>query len=177
MERLDQWEDAELKKNFFWYPAQKKLSPGRMAETSRAGTGDSVGWFRHYRCSALLNYHSNLSVCCTFLQKSIHLPDNCGWLATPKEIYDLNLSAVTLNIWSFRTSTSIFCTKELYNPVFFSLASISRKKNQNLRLGRGLGGGRPGCPSVEQVACVYGVGWCAAWVVKSCASSNKRCLY
>ena len=35
-------------------------------------------------------------------------------LPTPIEIYDLNLSAVILSIWLFRTLTSIFCTKELY---------------------------------------------------------------
>ena len=28
----------------------------------------------------------------------------------------MNLSAGTLRIWSFRTPTSIFCTKELCNP-------------------------------------------------------------
>ena len=78
-----------------------------------------MGRFRRYRCSTLFNYHSNLSMCCTFLQKSIHLPDNRRSLVTPKKIYDLNLSAVTLSIWSFQTPTSIFCTKELYNPVFF----------------------------------------------------------
>jgi hypothetical protein len=44
------------------------------------------------------------------------LPDNCGLLPTPKETYDLNVSADTMRISSFRISTSIFCTKELYNP-------------------------------------------------------------
>jgi len=35
---------------------------------------------------SLFNYHSNLSMRGTFLQKLIHLPDNRGLLATPKEI-------------------------------------------------------------------------------------------
>jgi len=73
----------------------------------------------NYSCSTPFNYHSNLSMCGTSLQNLIHLPDNCRLLATPKEICNLNLSAVTLSMWSFRTPISIFCTKELYNPVFF----------------------------------------------------------
>jgi len=79
-------------------------------------TGDSVGQFRRYRCSPLFNYNCNLSLCGTFLHKLLAFPENCGLLPTPKETYHLNLSAVTLCIWSFRTPTSIFCTKELYNP-------------------------------------------------------------
>jgi len=100
------------------------MASGRMAQTPRAGTGDSVGRFRRYRWSTLINYNSNLSMCGTFLQKSIHLPDYCGLLATPKEIHDLNLSAVTLSIWLFRFPTLIFGTQELYNPCFFGSASI-----------------------------------------------------
>jgi len=34
-------------------------------------------------------------------------PDNRGWLPTPKEPYDLNLSAVTWSKWSFRIPTAI----------------------------------------------------------------------
>jgi len=49
-----------------------------------ADTGDSVGRFRRYWSSTLFNYHSNLSMSGTLLQKSIHLPDNCGLLATQK---------------------------------------------------------------------------------------------
>jgi len=107
------------KKKFGTRP-KKKPSPCKfyMHNMPRAGTGDSVGRFQRYRCSIPFNYHSNLSMCGTSLQNSIHPPDN--WLlATPKEICDLNLSAVTLSMWSFRTPISIFCTKELYNPVFF----------------------------------------------------------
>ena len=99
-----------------------KPSPGRMAQTPRADTCDSMGRFRRYRCLTLFNYHSNFSMCGTFLQKSIHIPDNRGLLATSNEIYDLNLSAVTLSIWSSRTPASNFCTKELYNPIFFWLS-------------------------------------------------------
>jgi len=87
-----------------------------MAQTPRAGTGDSVGRFRHYRCSTLFNYSCNLSLCCTFLPKLLPLPDKRGSLPSPTETYDLNLSAVTFSNWSFRTPTSIFCTEELYNP-------------------------------------------------------------
>jgi len=53
------------------------------------------------------------------MQKFIHLPDIRRLLPTPKETYDMNLSAITKytsSIWSFRTPTSIFGTKELYNP-------------------------------------------------------------
>jgi len=61
-------------------------------------------------------------MCSTFSQKSIHLQENRGLLATPKEIYNLNLSAVILSIGSFRTPASMFCTKELYNRGFFWLS-------------------------------------------------------
>jgi len=90
-----------------------------MAQMPPAYTGGSVGRFRRYLYLTLFNHHSNLAMCGTLLQKSIHLPDNCGLLATPKEIYDLNLSAGTLRIWSFRSPTSI--TKKLYNPGFLIL--------------------------------------------------------
>ena len=79
---------------------------------------NSMGRFRRYRCSTLFNYDSNLFMCGTFLQKSIHLPDNRRLLATPEQTYDLNLSSVTLSIRSFRTQTSIFSTTEMWNPVF-----------------------------------------------------------
>jgi len=97
-----------------------------MDKKTRAATGASVGRFRRYRCSTLFNYHRNLSMCGTFLQKLIHLPDNRGLLATPKDIYDLNLSAVTLSICSFRTPTSIFCTEGWYNHVFFAEPPVPR---------------------------------------------------
>jgi len=124
------------KKHVFWYPAPKEPSLGRMAQTPRAGTGDFVGWFCRYWCSTLFNYDSNLSMCDTFLQKLIHLPDNRGLLATPKETYDFNVSAVTLSIWSFRTPTSIFGTKELNNPVSFwiSLHPLNATKIGNIAL-------------------------------------------
>jgi len=76
------------KQKDFLVPSPKKNSPGRKAQTLRAGTGDSVDRFRRYRCSTLFNYHSNLSMCGTFL----HLPDNRRLLATPKLIYDLDFS-------------------------------------------------------------------------------------
>ena len=41
--------------------------------------------------------------------------DNYRLLPTPKETFELNFSAVNFRIWSFRTPTTIFCTKELYN--------------------------------------------------------------
>jgi len=100
-----------------------------MSQTPLAHTGDSVGRFRRYQCSTPFNYHSNLSMCGTFLQKAIHIQDNCGLLATPKEIYDLNLSTVTLSIWLSQTPASNFCAKELYNPIFFSSASIPSRQS------------------------------------------------
>jgi len=120
---------AEVKKKKRWWGVTIRMNSG-VLRVARGGSGlkplrlpcDSVGWFRRYQCSALLIYHSNLSMCGTFLQKSIHLPDNRGLLATPKEIYNLILNAVSLSVWWFQTATSIFCAKELYNPVFFLLS-------------------------------------------------------
>jgi len=103
-------------KRFFGTRPAKKPSPGRMAQTPRADTGDSVGPFRCHRCSTLFNYKWNLSLCGTFLQRLLPLLDDCRLLPTPQETYDLNLSAVTRRISSFRISASIFGTKELYNP-------------------------------------------------------------
>jgi len=95
--------------------SQNKTILGRMAETPRAGTGDSVSRFRRYHCSTLINRNSNLSICDTFSKKMLPPPDNCDseLLPTPTEIYDLNVSEVTLRICSFRTPTSIFGNKEL----------------------------------------------------------------
>ena len=87
-----------------------------MAQTPLAGTGDSVGWFCRCLRSTLFNYDCNLFLCGTFLQRMLHLPDNRGLLPTPKETYVLNSIAVILRISSFRIPTSIFCTKDLYNP-------------------------------------------------------------
>jgi len=52
----------------------------------------------------------------TFLKELLPPPDNRVLLRTPKENIDLNLSAVTLSIWSFRTPIASFGTKELYKP-------------------------------------------------------------
>ena len=113
--------------------AQKKPSPDRMTQTSlepvcvpdvigalaawrrthtkkQAGTGYSVGRFLRYRCSTLFNYNCNLSLSGTILQRLLPLPDNCGLLPTPKETFNLNLSAFNLRILSFRIPTSIDCT-------------------------------------------------------------------
>jgi len=118
----------KIKKSFGTQP-KIKPSLGLMSQTPLAHTGDSVGRFRRYQCSTPFNYHSNLSMCGTFLQKAIHIQDNCGLLATPKEIYDLNLSTVTLSIWLSQTPASNFCAKELYNPIFFSSASIPSRQS------------------------------------------------
>jgi len=92
--------------------------PKAQAQTPQAGTGDSVSRFRHYHCSTLINRNSNLSMCGTFWKKMLPPPDNrdSELMPTPTEIYDLNVSKVALRIWPFRTPTSIFGTKELYNP-------------------------------------------------------------
>jgi len=99
-----------------------RASEAEVCQTPLAGTGDSVGRFCCYRCSTLFNYTCDLSLCDTFLQRSWLLPftDNCGLLPTPKETYDLNLSAVTFRILSFRIPTLILCTKELYSPALFA---------------------------------------------------------
>jgi len=111
-EGMEAEQKRKKQKDFLVLSPKKKTSPGWMAQTFWGNTGDSVGRFRRYRCSTLFNYHSNLFMYGTVLQKSIHLPDNRGFLATPQDIYDLNVSAITLSICSFRTPTSIFGTKE-----------------------------------------------------------------
>jgi len=63
---------------------------------------NASGWYGRlrYRCSTQFNYVNNLSTCGTFLIKLLPLSDNCELLSNPQETYDLNLSAVALNIWS-----------------------------------------------------------------------------
>jgi len=72
-----------------------KTSPGRMAQTPLAGAGDCVGRFRRYLCSTQFNCNCNLSLCGTFLQRLLPLPDNCGLLPTPKETYDLSFECTS----------------------------------------------------------------------------------
>ena len=109
-----------------------------MAYTPQAGTGDSVSRFRRYHWSTLINYNSNLSMCGTFLKKLLPPPaDNCWLRPTPKKTYDLNLSEVTLSIWSFHTPRTIFRAKQLYNPGLLpSLRSHSQNGPEKNRLQR-----------------------------------------
>jgi len=44
-------------------------------------------------------------MCDTFMIKFLPPPDNQGLLPNPKETYDLKLSAVASNIWSFCIAT------------------------------------------------------------------------
>jgi len=88
-------------KSFFSTQPQKYPSPGRMAETPRACTGDSGCWFRHYQWSTLINRNSNLSMCGTFLKHLLPPLDICHLLSTQKEAYDVNLSAVCLFVCLF----------------------------------------------------------------------------
>jgi len=55
-------------------------------------------------------------MCGTFLIKLFAPLDNHWIIPTPRETYDLNLSALTLRIWSFRTPTSIFLYSRIENP-------------------------------------------------------------
>jgi len=112
-------------KKSFWYPTKIKHGVGQMAQTPRAGTGDSMGQFRRCRCSTLLNYNSYLSICGTFLEKMLPPPDNRGLLPTPTKTDNVNLSAITLNNGSFRTPTAIFGTDELYNPGLRIIAKLN----------------------------------------------------
>ena len=60
-------------------------------------------------------------MCGTFLIRLLPPTNNRGFLPTPKETYDLNLSVITSSIRSFRTSTTIVCE----GPEFYiCLASI-----------------------------------------------------
>ena len=101
--------EAKKKKNckIFWYTAQKNPRLGRMGQTPRAGTGDSVGRFRRYHCSTLMNYNSNLSMCGTFMMTLLPLPDIRVLLPTPKEEKEKKKK----EMGTFRTSTAMFCTK------------------------------------------------------------------
>jgi len=67
----------------------------------------------------------------TFL-KNLLPPSDCrGLLPIPKETYNLNLSAINLSIWSFRTPTSICCTIHLYNPDLLPSPQLDMKPNES----------------------------------------------
>jgi len=61
----------EKAQRIFCTQRKKKPISGRMAQTPRAGTGNSVGRFRRYRRSTLINYDSNLLIRGTSLVKLI----------------------------------------------------------------------------------------------------------
>jgi len=111
-----------------------------MAKTPRAGTGDSVGWFRSYWCSALFNYDKTFSIRGTFSPKLIHLPDNHGLLPTPKETYDLNLSAITREFGHFEPQHGFFVPKNCTILACFHLllrggkSTTSTKKKKDMHL-------------------------------------------
>jgi len=69
----------------FMWPSQKKPSPGRMAQTPRAGMGDSVGRFCRYHWSTLINYNSILSMCGTSLKFLLPPPDIRGLTCQPEK--------------------------------------------------------------------------------------------
>ena len=83
----------------------------------------------------VFNYDSNLSMCGTFLMKYLPPLDSRGSLSTSKETYDLNLSANTLRIWSFRTPTMIFDTKKLYNLALFPSPHLQALSCEQLSFG------------------------------------------
>jgi len=117
------WAKKEKNKKSFWYPTQnKKPSPGRTAQTPRAGTSDYAGRSRRYWCSTPFNYTSNLSTCDTFLRRLIPSLDNCRLLPTPEETPNLNLRAVPLKFLSFCTPTKIVVPKK-YTLRFGSIPS------------------------------------------------------
>ena len=58
--------------------SKKKTSPGRIAQTPRAGTGDFACRSWCYRCSIVLMRPGNLSIIGTFLIRLLPLPDNRG---------------------------------------------------------------------------------------------------
>ena len=109
--------NGEKQKVFMRPHSEDPLAPGRMVQTTRAGTGDFVGWFHRYEWStpSLINYDSNLLVRGNFLIKLIPHTNNRELQKRPM-IWTQVLNAVTLNNWSFCTVTVIFCTNELYNP-------------------------------------------------------------
>jgi len=114
------WAKKQKTRSVFGTQPKKKPIPGRMAQMPWAGTDDTVGWFRRYRWSILINCDSNRLMRGTSLVKLIS-PTNNPELQERPAIW-IWMQLVTLNNWSFCTPTSIFGTNELYNPVFFLLS-------------------------------------------------------
>jgi len=105
-----------------------------MAQTPRAGTGDFVGRCRRYHWSTLINYNSNNSMCGTFLKYLLPPPDIWRLLATQKEAYDLNVSAVTRIFGYFGPQHRFFVPKTCTIMVFFH--RVGKNKNNTRRTNR-----------------------------------------
>jgi len=128
-EEMEAEQKRKKQKTVFVTQLKKKARLGLMiAQTPRActSTSDSAGRFRRrFRCSTLFIYSINLSMCDTFLIKLIPSLDNSSrLLPTPKETPNLNLSAITFWMWSFRAPTTIFCSETLYLSIFSSLKKM-----------------------------------------------------
>jgi len=104
----------EHSKMEFW----KKNSEKRFEE-SRKNSGS-----KFYPATSVIAIFPCVALSYTNCSLSRIFADYC---LTPKEIYNLNLSTITVSIWSFWNPTSIFCNKELYNhglPPLRSLHSL-----------------------------------------------------
>jgi len=107
------WAKKEKKHKVFLVPNPKKIpGPGWMAQTPRAGMGDSMSRFRRYWWSTLINYDSHLLVCGTVLKKLIPPTKNRELQKRPTIWIWVQL------LWTFGhfAPQHQFCTKELYNP-------------------------------------------------------------
>ena len=120
---------AKKEKNKRIFGTRPKINPARAGWLKRLGLVRATLWSNFVvisvqLCSTIIAIFPFVAL---FLQCLLPLPDDCRLLPTPKETYDLNLSAVALIILSFRNPISIFCTKELYNPGLLPCPRLSSK--------------------------------------------------
>jgi len=106
-------EAKRKKQKDFLVPNPKKNSPGQMAQSPRAGTGDSVGRFCRYECSTLFNYDSNLSMYGIFLRILFPPLDNRGLLPTPKRDvrFEFECSYFSIGFGYFAPEQRLFVRK------------------------------------------------------------------
>ena len=128
--------EAEPKRNkterFFGTRTQKNPSPGR-TELIR-----TMGLFRRYHLSTLINYKSNLSMCGIFLKGLLPPPDIRELLSTQKGAYDLNLSTVSGEFGHFDPQHRFLVPKNCTIMVCFHLLVWAWVWGE----GKGRGGGR-----------------------------------
>ena len=90
-----------------------------MAQTPRAGMGDSVGRFCRYQCPTLINCDSNFSMCATFLRRLLPPPDICVLQPIPRRWDSKWSSECKTKLESSMVITGLFSKAQLKKDLWW----------------------------------------------------------